>query len=472
MAVDVKKLQDKIGKEADMKEIHRWINEAAMRGLTGNDLEDYVLDKFYLSSLDDDEKPERIEMFNKKWGETGSKREELAIDKPKPEPKEDIKEEVGADIIETPDADKPEETDALPFENPDLDEYGEPEIEEELEEPDLRERPSILKKLAGYDEEYVTRRVPSDEFDKEMSVHKPFIDLLKDEPGILGVLARMQTVKNHLPYDYAKTFLINNPLMDPNNRKVLMDVVDEERPDTTTKKYMPLPQCQQIAKNLAEQGFFQSSLNDFSEICTEYDEYVRQLIYLIHNLQIQLESKQKAPFEFSIPKQILTQTIMESFEGIKSLITDQVIAEMDKMRTDLSGEMLDVGSIVEKNMKGFETQIAEAIDKVIWKVKTDVEETNLEDIKKSALFVLNKRASAYQLGTGPLAVMTLMLDDLQRRVINQNFKMITVKDQRRYTVPELQRRLAHKRNTVVIKAVPKLAGQKLLKLYGDKTFSL
>lgn len=484
MAVNVKKLQDRIGTEADIKDIHAWINEAAMRGLTSQDLEDYVMDKFYLSTLNDDKRSESQELFDKKWGDSDQKRDIDIVgvgdeevdedDDDMIEDEDDMMEEVETDIIETPSAKKPENDDVLPFDNPNLENLNDEDQVRfiEAEKAVSRPKPDILRKMRRYDEEYVTRRVPSTEFDQEMVQFRPYIDYLKNEPGILEVLARTQTPSNHLPYDYAKSFLINNPLMDPNNRSVLMDVVDEERPDSTVKKHIPLPQCHEIAKNLAEQGFFQASLNDFSDICTEYEEYVRHLIYLIHNLQIQLESKQKAPFEFSIPKQVLSQTIMESFEGIKALITEQVINEMKNMRNDLSGEMVDVGGIVEKNLKGLESQIAGAIDKVVWKVKTDVEETNLEDIKKSVLFILNKRASAYQLGTGPLGVLTLMLDDLQRRIVNQNFKSELVKEQRRYTITEIQRKLGHKRNTVVIKAIPKLSRLKLIKMYGNKTFSL
>jgi hypothetical protein len=79
---------------------------------------------------------------------------------------------------------------------------------------------------------------------------------------------------------------------------------------------------------------------------------------------------------------------------------------------------------------------------------------------------------AYNLGAGPYAIISMMVDDITKIVLQNDFKIDTQMEFRRYTMLEMSKKLGYKNASGVFAAVKRLHRAKLIKMYRDKTISL
>ena len=533
MAIDINSWLEKLP-GVEHRTVVGWIHEIATKGYTTVQMEQYVMDKYFIQITQDDKKKTlAINQFKKKWNMdpiTGEELPQLESDPQESEPEdtpvsldqaeedspefeedfqptfpeqedvppprsgyddenpeddddddgEDLDDDLRPELLDVPDAEEPDESDDLPYDNPDLGELDIGEDEREAVDPSqimaqmrrhMPRRPAIR---AERRDEMVTQSLTLSQYNEAMRPYKPFFDMFKEEGDLLVRYAKSVDMNNHPPYIHMRPYILNNAIKDINNTKVLMNIEDPAHPGFTTPQYVLLGKAVDVARNVMEKRFIQAALDNLTVISEHFEKDRQRLVALIYLLEIYCESNQrgKPMFEMTIPKQALIDTVTKAIDGLKFIIQDQLLQSVQDMRMDLKGEMVDVAKVVEKNMGKFDTQIAGAIDRVIWKVKTDVEETNLEDIKRAILYMLNKRTAAYHLGAGPLSVIALMVDDLDRRLVSENFKMDRIKEYRRYNISELQKKLGYKVPHTVVSAIKTLHKNKLVIVYKDSTFSL
>jgi hypothetical protein len=527
MAVNFNEWKDKF-KGLDPKQVTAWIIEAGSKGLTPDELANYLLEKYDV--WNNKERPEGSEMiisFKDKWSVdplTGLDIEKEKVEKPVPVKKVVPKKEIIPLKVEQPklvqESDKayegeeltsdeidgniraaaeemginPDEVDVdeeleeleeqLPFDNPDLN--AEAEVEpEEVPAPRRRSRPLVSMAprkedpfTMGFgrgfnkDEDFISKKIGIQEYKEILKPYQAYFERTKSEPKLIHDYAMTIDMKNHPPYMTIRPIIINNNIKDPNNTKVLMNTINPEQPDRVAQKMLPLTQCIEVTRLLIEQGYLQSGINNYDSIVEKMEEERALMAELIYVLEVYCESKDHAPLEFNIPKAYLTQAIIDSFQEIKTLIAEKVVSELKVLRTDMKSDLGSVGDVLEKNMDLFGEQIRDAISKVFWKVKTDIEQTNKEDIKRTQLFVRNKRKAVYGMGSGPIAVLGFLLDDLEERLDKEDFKIDQIKEYRRYSVEEIRQRLGNKTLRVTFDSIHKLAKAKHITLWKDKTISL
>lgn len=525
MAVDLNYwLQRFVG--LDREELITWISQVTMLGFDQKKSEEFLNQKYFIRmSQDKVKRAAAAKEFEKKWGLDPVTGEVVEVkpfsphdimpyeDKPVKPPaqptesagegledfeseggeayeeelegeEEDFEEEaevadkiMNPSIQSVPAAQKPEEEqDLMGFDNESLAEL------ETMDLPPIPERvaskpPRINLRKAGVfqarDEDFVTKEVGLEEYERVLKPWKPYFDMVKEEPQLLIKLAQTIDVYKHPPYAQIRDTIVNNSIKDPAMSKVVLFTTDPERPDRLVQRFIPLTQAREVTRNIVEQGFFQAAINNYDAMNERYEQDRAALVSNIYLLEIYCETKQQSPFKFMIPKEQLSSTVVEAFKGIERLINDLVVHELSTMRVELKGEMVDVSKVVENNMGRFDTQIREAVERVIYKVKTDIEATNVEDIKHSTLSILNYRNMAYKLqSTASIAVLNVMLDDLERRYLLQDFKVDKSVEPRRYTLSEIEKKFGHPHGGWVGKSVKKLAMNKLVIIYRDSTFSL
>jgi hypothetical protein len=365
-----------------------------------------------------------------------------------------------------------EESLEVPFQNPTLEDIEVPGDEEDDEPIEIEPEPKPRPKPRIPQKEMITKTISMQEYEEIMMPWRPFFNDIRDDPSTLVKLSNNIDPRRLPPYMQMKSYLLNHPIKEISNSTVQIEVISETNPRFTEPKQVNIAEAHEITKMMAGAWHVETAAQNFDKIIYKMMEERKSLTSLIYILELYAEMKQQSPFEFNIPKELLTKSINNSFETIKTLITQNVVAEMGLLRKDLQGEMVDVGSIVENNMVKFDTQIQEAVTKVMWKVKTDVENTNMEDIKRTILWILNKRSSSYNLGGAATAIITILLDDLERRLLETGFKLDSISEHRKYTVKELTYKLGYKGQSNVIKAISLLAQRKLVKIYQNKTISL
>lgn len=391
---------------------------------------------------------------------------------------------------EAPEANPPtSRPDSLPFNNPDLNKLI-AESQEELENTVEEEAPPPTDKVGTLKEymqrafpggftqprekdDFVTATYSQEQFVAALKPYGPFLNRIKNEPMLLIDLARSIDIYNHPPYMQLRPIIINNAILDLANTKVLLNVIDEEIPDRTVQRYTPLPDAWMMTRRLVEQNYLTSAMLNYDAIIEKIlNTVIPALQANIALLSIYCETKKQSPFEISIPRMQLASSIMEAFDDIKGIIQDQLVKELANLRTDMAGELLDVHAIVEKNFGKFDIQIREAIETVMWKVKTDIDATNKEDIKRVGLYISNKLKASFSLGTPAVAVMAVMIDDLNTMIAAKDYKTDQIKEYRRYTALEIQKRLHYSQSTVITRGITELFNNKLIILYKDKTFQL
>lgn len=364
----------------------------------------------------------------------------------------------------------------IPFTNPDLSDIEVPEEEDFYDdEEDLLEslpKEPLRHKAPLMRQEMINRTISVQEYENLIKPFAPIFADIRKEGAMINKLAQQIDINNLPPYMQIKPYIINHDIKDINKTSLILYVVSEANALRLEKKYVPLSQANDVTRVMAEQDWYDESFDNYDTIIEKLIEDRTALVSLIYILENYCEAKQTSPFELSIPKKLLMESVEQSFDAIKEMITNNVIKEMSTLRKDLQGEMIDVGTVVEKNMTRFDTQIQEAVTKVLWKVKTDVESTNLEDIKKSILFCINKRNATYTLGGVATSIMTVLIDDLELRLIEEQFMLENIKEYNKYTVADLTKRLGYKTASPIIKNIPKLLSRKLIKLYQNKTISL
>jgi hypothetical protein len=366
----------------------------------------------------------------------------------------------------------------VPFDNPDMSDIDVPEPELEDDEDDFEEEdlepyePPERPKADFRRDEMVTKTVTMADYEQLIQPFRPVLDDIKEDSTTLNKLAAGMDSRNLPPYMQIKSYILNHPIKDPTNTKVRVHMISESNPGMTEQNYVEINRAWDVTRELAAQRHYQEYIDNYDIILEKMMEERRALVSLIFILESYCEAKQASPFELSIPKQVLMDSVQSSFQNIQDLITQNVIKELSQLRGDLAGQLGDVSTLVAQNMGRFDTQIQEAVTKVMWKVKTDVESTNMEDIKKSILYLLNKRSASYNLGGGATAIMCIMLDDLERRLLETGFKFDQIGEHRKYTIQELTRKLGYKKATVLIRAIPQLIKRKLVRMYENKTISL
>ena len=386
-------------------------------------------------------------------------------------------------VSELPATKRPKIQDGLPYDNPDPRQFiSEQEATEEM--PPATDKVGTLKEYmaksfpGGFTQprktdDFVTTTYSQEQFMTALKPYGLFLNRIKNEPMLLIDLARSTDIYNHPPYMQLRPIIINNGILDLANTKVLLNVIDEEIPDRTVQRYIPLPDAWMMTRRLVEQNYLTSAMLNYDSIIEKIlNAVIPALQANISLLSIYCETKKQSPFEVSIPRMQLASSIMEAFEDIKRIIQEQLVKELANLRTDMAGELLDVHSIVEKNFGKFDIQIREAIETVMWKVKTDIDATNKEDIKRVDLYTSNKLTASFSLGAPAVAVMAVMVNDLKTMIAAKDYKTDEIKEYRRYTSLEIQKKLHYTQSTVITKAIIQLYNNKLIILYKDKTFQL
>jgi hypothetical protein len=528
MAVNFNEWKDKL-KGLEPKQVTAWIIEAGSKGLTPDELANYLLEKYDVwNNKERPEGSEMIDSFKDKWSVdplTGLDIEKEKVDKPIPvkkvAPKKEIvpvkveqpvlvqepekayegeeltsdeidgniraaAEEMGInpDEVDVEDEEVEEvEEEQLPFDNPDLNaEAAEPEevpapkprIRPLLSMAPRKEDPFIMGFGRGFnkDEDFISKKIGIQEYKEILKPYQAYFERTKTEPKLIHDYAMTIDMRNHPPYMTIRPIIINNNIKDPNNTKVLMNTINPEQPDRVAQKMLPLTQCIEVTRLLIEQGYLQSGINNYDSIVEKMEEERALMAELIYILEVYCESKDHAPLEFNIPKAYLTQAIIDSFQEIKTLIAEKVVSELKVLRTDMKSDLGSVGDVLEKNMDLFGEQIRDAISRVFQKVKTDIEQTNLEDVKRGRLWIRNKRKAAYGMGSIPIAILSFLLDDLEERLDKEDFKIDQIAQYRRYTIEEMRQRLGNRTNRIALYGIHELKKANLIILWKDKTISL
>ena len=365
----------------------------------------------------------------------------------------------------------------VPFNNPDLTTIDVPdgnqeesdETEEAEPEPEPEPKP---KRPDYYHDEMIRKTITPEMQDTILRPFRPFLEDIRKDSGTLNKLAAQIDGRYMPPYMQIKGYIINHPIKDPNNTTVLLSIISESNARRTEQRYINLTQAQDVTRALAEQIHIQASLNNYDAIVEKLMEDRRTLVNLVFILENYCEQKQVSPFELSIPKRALMESVEQSFNAIKGLIITQVVAQLSTLRKDFQGEMGDVRQRVEKSMTLNNAQLQEAVTKVLWKVKTDVEDTNREEMVQALLWSLNKKEITEKLGGAATAVIGIMIDDFLRRLIASEFKLEKVTEQRRYTLTELSKRLGYKGQSNVMVAIQTLLDRNLIKIYENRLYSL
>jgi len=274
------------------------------------------------------------------------------------------------------------------------------------------------------------------------------------------------------PYMQIKQFILNHPIKDSNNTNVLISIISESNAKRLEQKWVNINQAIDVTRALLTDAWWEAGFNNYDIITEKLMEERRAMTSLIYVLENYCEQKQTSPFELSIPKGALMDSVKASFQDIKELITENVVKEIGTLRKDLKGEGVDVRQIVEARLTQDSALIQEAINTIAWKVKTDVDNTNLEDINQKLLWCLSKKKIAEKLGGAAAAgVLGGMTDDLIEKLIATKYK-VDFTNQRKYTITELTNRFGYKSQSNVMVAISLLLKAKLIKVYANKTYSL
>lgn len=511
-----------------------WMGEAARRADSQKGMNDYISDRAFLHTATGSNRSKALQRFTQKYGwnpDTGEETtkgepansqessQEGTRDDPTPEPPtpnedpdnaEEPSEELYDDIYDPQDPEdearqeedpddeiyEPEDTPPketppkapepekkplspmpdLPFENPDLgDLYTGEEDDDDDEEPEL-EKPRALPKRtfkpARDEDDFITHQEPQDQWTQGIAPWKPLLQQLSGDPDFITKLA--QTISHEPPpYAQVKPYIIDHPLKNPENVRIRISIAAREGSNRTSieTQTVPLTQAREATRNLVSAGHYQEYVNNYDAILEELENDRERLVSLIHVLESYCENKERSPFEFNIPKAEVSKTVKESMQSIINLLQEQVVKELNLLRGDVKGEFGDVNELVSQHLRNLKLDLSNAVERVMYKVKTDVEQTNLEDIKRWVLYTLNLRGNAYKLGSVPLSIINCMVDDIERRLIQNDFKL-EGEETIRYMPEELRSRLSYKTVGPLNKAIPKLQNAKLIKTYRDGTISL
>jgi hypothetical protein len=508
----------------DKEQIVELMNEAGLRGLSGKQLSNYIMDKYQVLLTKDPHKKQIAErLFNKKWNpepesdleppaqpepaEPEESDEDLDEDDLEDEDLEDLSPEEEAEILEAAESEPPEliqkiEPEPAPaqleaqgqekkastsngdiqFNNlvlKDLLEVGKPKEPQEEDIPQAlkqaRERPRPLLRrpiTQAEPEEMLSYSMDGTEYERYMKPLKPFYEITRRNPELLIQFAQQFDLNSLPPYFELRKVVINHPIKDQQNSIVVVSSIDPEKPDKVMQKELIVPAAIDMTRILAEQMYYQGAINNYDIIVDKMTKEREQLTSLIYLLEMYCERKERSPFNFNIPKEHLAKVVTDSFKGIETMIRGELLKEILGMKTDLKGEMGDVGQAMEKALTNFDVYFKDALERVLWKVKTDVEATNLEDIRRSLLHIMNKRSLGYMLGAACNGVYNMMLDDLERRAIQENFKLEAITEHRKYRENEIAKRMGYKFISHISAIIKKLARHKLIVLYSDGTFSL
>jgi hypothetical protein len=499
---------------APVKDIIEWIKESSLKGYNKSQIEQYLNDKYMvfqgkMTSQDMEKKwiaPGFDAALNKvanhmkinPANDTDDTTDDSADDTEEEEDEDDdmegyIPEDAPEEskrfnTTESPEATRPKgSSDPLPYQNPDLNKLIAEQNQEETEATTEEVPMDKIGKLKDYmqksfpgayaqtkpKDDFVTATFTQEQYMTALKPYNNFLNRTKNEPMLLIDLARSIDIYNHPPYMQLRPIIINNGILDLTNTKVLLNVLDEEIPDRTVQRYIPLPDAWMMTRRLVEQNYLTSAMLNYDAIIEKIlNTVIPALQANVALLSIYCETKKQSPFEISIPRMQLASSIMEAFEDIKRIIQEQLVKELANLRTDLAGELFDVHSIVEKNFGKFDIQIRDAIEKVIWKVKTDVDATNKEDITRLDLYISNKLQASFPLGVPAVAVMAVMLNDLKTMIIARDYKIDSIKEYRRYNGLEIQKKLHYSQSRVITVGITQLSRNKLIKFYPDKTFQL
>lgn len=469
--------------DLNKEQILKWSQEISVVSARNDVISDYIHDRYELMH-----NPGLDQQFNDKWQPIISGQQQPPAAEPEdvePEPEAQPEDDGDGEILPGRPIEDDEEDveldedadDELPFDNPDLgdvdngfDDEGDDDVPETPMD-NIRQRPKPA--LRSREPEYIRQQVTKEEYEEKIRPFMPYVNAIKEDPKALVSLAQMIEPSNPPPYMQLRSMIINNPCKDINNKQLLINVIDENYPSRTIMAWKTLPEAIDISRELAAKAFYEAYLNNFNSIIDTYGEITTQLISNIVLLEVYCENRQDhSIFDVHIPKERLTKTITEAFGGIDEAIRTLVMAKLNQMHVELKGEVGDLSTTFQKNIGTFDQQISAAVEKVMWKVKTDVEQTNLEDIKRAQLYVLNKRAESYTMQAPCAAIMAILCDDFERRLIKENYIMDNIKEYRRYTMTELQKRLGYKVNTIITKAIPKLIKAKMISSYDDGSVSL
>ena len=460
-------------------ELYAWLSDIAVKGVPKDEEEDFVEKRFQEwksggGELEHDDAGGKLESSDTS---DDSYDEEMYGSDEKDE--KSVGEVFKENVENTKVEDEGEVYDDIPFENPDLSSFDVPEEDDDdgdddeglVEEP-VSITPPKRRPRFSYEDEMVTKKISLRDFNEITKPFKSVLDKLKYDGDALMELANSIDENNAPPYMLLRNYVINHKIKEADSVTVPLTMVNESDPSGLVLRSIPLSEAKEVARGVAEVGHIQKSFDNFITIIDRYDKLRVQMTSLIYILEFYCENKDVPPFELSVPKKVLVDSIDKSFKEIEGLITKNVIAQLKELRSDLGGELGSVSELVEKNMTRFDSNIQEAVTKVLWKVKTDVESTNLEDIKKSLLWLLNRRTLSYKYGGVATAVMSVLLNDFEELLIGHDFKFDSIKTRRKYTLTELSKRLNYAHHSVLRRAVPDLIRAKLIILYDNKVISL
>jgi hypothetical protein len=430
--------------------------------------------------------------------------EEAQADNIEEPSEEEIQEEINGEETEEPDHDEnetdedfeeeiPDEVEFdIPYKNPITQKESAPPVEPIKKEPEPKpestpiEDYEEMEDIEGLEEEsepdfsdedaFITKKITHKEYESYLSEHKYILEALEKDPQAIVRFAQEIDLQRHPPYMQIRSYLINHPVKDPNNTTVMIYVKNDFNKDQTQLQTMPLVQAMEITKQLEEEGFLTSMKYNYRVIFDKFEENIKVLASLIYSLEIYCETQDKNPFKINIPREELArsfnQTMKTSYADLKKILVNEVLKHILGMKSDIVNQFSDVNDIIKNNMDIMNSDVREIAEKVMKKVKTDLDQTNKEDVKRGHLFIFNKRRASYKLTAGVSGFYNMMLDDLENDLMNKEYKIDRIKTLKKYTIEEVQNLFNYKNSNTIRRAVLILKRHKLIIMYTDGTFCL
>jgi hypothetical protein len=340
----------------------------------------------------------------------------------------------------------------------------ESDIEEESE-PDFKD-----------EDAFISKEITREEYDGHLDQHKYILEALEHDPQALVRFAQEIDLQRHPPYMQIRRYLINHPIKDPNTSTVLIYVKDDYNKDKTTLKTMPLLQAMEITKQLEDDGFLTSFRHNYKVIFNQFEENVKVLASLIYCLEIYCETQDRNPFKVNIPKDQLAKSLSASIKNstgdLKKILLNEVLKHILGMKSEILNKFSNVNGLIKSNMDIMNNDVREIAEKVMKKVKTDLDQTNKEDVKRGHLFIFNKRRASYRLSAGVSGLYNMMLDHFESDLMNEDYKLDRVKKLKHFTIEEIQNTFGYKSPATMLKAVKLLKRHKLITMYTNGTFCL
>lgn len=302
-----------------------------------------------------------------------------------------------------------------------------------------------------------------------------FKESQRDTKYLVNVAQRLD--QNNLPpYHLIRPYIINHWCYDIRNYEVMVYAVDHQRKLAqliTTN----IPNAYEQFKSQVEEGRLQTALQTattiIDKILSDYNNANISAHYIKDNyLESPKEGFGMSSIEAQIPTEKVQVVLENSVREIKSILQNIFINKTDVFYQDVQGSIDNINQKVSNKLSGMENTLMQVMERIVDKVKQDIEDTKLEDVRRIETYLLNKRMAATQYGSMAYTIIGLMVDDLHFRFLNENFKFERIKPYPSYTVRELANRLQYKNPSLLKSPIRKLKNAGMVHITGKSTISL